>query len=82
MVIFSLASSSADDAPRGLSFLYDPHRLNVATSRARCAAIVVASPRLFEPDCRTPEQMRWANGLCRFRELATIVNDPRGFSGR
>lgn len=74
VVMFSLASSSADDAPRGLSFLYDPHRLNVATSRARCAAIVVASPRLFEPDCRTPEQMRWANGLCRFRELATVVN--------
>jgi hypothetical protein len=33
--------------------------------------IVVASQRLFEPDCRTPEQMRWANGLCRYREVAT-----------
>jgi hypothetical protein len=45
-------------------------RLNVATSRARCAAIVVASPRLFEPECRTPRQMKLANALCRFRELA------------
>jgi hypothetical protein len=52
-----------------------PNRLNVAISRARCACIVVASPRLFEPDCRTPEQMRWANGLCRFRELAREI-DP------
>ncbi len=70
VVVYSMTSSSAEDAPRGMSFLYSPNRLNVATSRARCACIVVASPRLFEPDCRTPEQMRWANGPCRFRELA------------
>jgi uncharacterized protein len=76
VVIYSCTSSSPEDAPRGMSFLYDPHRFNVATSRARCAAIVVASPRLFEPVCRTPEQMRWANGLCRWRELATVVEMP------
>lgn len=70
VVIYSCTSSSLEDAPRGMSFLYDPHRFNVATSRAQCAAIVVASPRLFEPECRTPEQMRWANGFCSFRELA------------
>jgi len=73
VVIYSMASSSAEDAPRGMTFLYDPHRLNVATSRARCVCILVASPRLFEPDCRTPEQMRLANGLCRYRELAAEV---------
>lgn len=73
VVIYSMASSSAEDAPRGMTFLYDPHRLNVATSRARCICILVGSPRLFEPDCRTPEQMRLANGLCRYRELATEV---------
>ncbi|MBI1851777.1 MAG: hypothetical protein HYR85_15665 [Planctomycetes bacterium] len=73
VVIYSMASSSAEDAPRGMGFLFDPHRMNVATSRARCICILVASPRLMEPDCRTPEQMRWANGLCRSRELATIV---------
>ena len=74
VVIFSMTSSSPEDAPRGLSFLYNPNRLNVATSRARCAVILVANPRLFEPECHSPEQMRWANGLCRFRELATEVN--------
>lgn len=73
VVIYSLTSSSIEEAPRGMSFLFDPHRLNVATSRARCAVILVASPRLFEAECRTPEQMRWANGLCRFRELADEV---------
>jgi superfamily I DNA and/or RNA helicase len=67
-----MATSRAEDAPRGMEFLYSLNRLNVATSRARCVAILVASPRLFEPECRTPRQMLLANALCRFRELATI----------
>jgi len=62
VVICSCTSSSPEDAPRGMAFLYDPHRfINVATSRARSTVIVVASPQLFEPDCRTPQQMEWAN---------------------
>jgi uncharacterized protein len=73
IVIYSCTASSPQDAPRGMAFLYDPHRFNVATSRARGAVIVVASPALFEADCRTPEQMRWANGLCRYREVAKYV---------
>jgi uncharacterized protein len=70
VVIYSMAASSPEDAPRGMDFLYSAHRLNVATSRARCACILVASPRLFEPECRTPEQIRLANAFCRYRELA------------
>jgi superfamily I DNA and/or RNA helicase len=65
VVIYSLTTSSADEAPRGMEFLYSLNRLNVATSRARCAAILVASPRLFEPECQTPRQMQLANALCR-----------------
>ena len=57
-------------APRGMEFLYSLHRLNVATSRARCVAAIVASPALLTPDCRTPEQMRLANPFWRFLELA------------
>lgn len=72
VVIYSMTSSSPEDAPRGMSFLYSPNRLNVATSRARCAVILVASPRIFALECRTVEQMRWANGLCRFRERARV----------
>ncbi len=75
VVIYSMTSSSAEDAPRGLGFLYDRHRLNVATSRARCAVILVATDRLFAPECRAPEQMRLANALCRYREMATRVAD-------
>jgi len=61
VVIYSMATSSAEEAPRGLDFLYDPHRLNVATSRARALAIIVASPDLIRVSCRTP----LANALCR-----------------
>ena len=71
IVIYSMATSTADEAPRGMEFLYSLHRLNVATSRARCVAAIVASPTLLTPDCRTPEQMRLANPFCRFLELAT-----------
>ncbi len=65
VVIYSMATSSADEAPRGLDFLYDLHRLNVATSRARAMAIIVASPDLIRVSCRTPHQMALANALCR-----------------
>lgn len=71
VVIYSMASSSPDDAPRGMGFLYNPNRLNVATSRAKCICILVATPAILEPDCHSIDQMRYANGLCRFRELAS-----------
>jgi uncharacterized protein len=73
VVIYSMTSSSPQDAPRGMNFLYNPNRLNVATSRAQCICILVASERLLEADCRTVEQMRWTNGLCRYREMAKEV---------
>jgi predicted RecB family nuclease len=65
VVIYSMATSSADEAPRGMEFLYDGHRLNVATSRARAMAIIVASPDLIRVSCRTPHQMTLVNALCR-----------------
>jgi uncharacterized protein len=68
--IYSLTSSSPELAPRGMDFLYSRNRLNVATSRARGIAIVVASPDLLRVRARTPEQMRLANAFCRFAELA------------
>ncbi len=76
VAIYSMATSSADDAPRGLEFLYDPHRLNVATSRARAMAIVVASTDLIRVACRTPRQMYLANALCRAWESATAESRP------
>jgi uncharacterized protein len=69
--IYSMTTSSPDLAPRGLDFLYSRNRLNVATSRARCIAIVVATPELLRVRARTPGQMRLANALCLFAEHAT-----------
>src|SRR5205823_5425068 len=74
IVIYSLTTSSPEDAPRGMEFLYSLNRLNVATSRAMSAVILVGSPRLFEPECRTPRQMQLANALCAYREMATQVD--------
>ena len=76
VVIYSTATSSPEDAPRGMGFLYSPNRLNVATSRARCASILVTSTRLFEPECRSPKQMKLANALCRYREMANSGTSP------
>jgi hypothetical protein len=72
IVIYSLTTSTHGDAPHGgMNFLYNLNRLNVATSRARCLSILVCSPALFEPECRTPEQMQMANAFCRYLEMAT-----------
>jgi uncharacterized protein len=63
VALYSMASSSVEDAPRGVSFLYDLHRLNVAISRARCVAIVIGSPALLDAAVNTPDQLRSVNGL-------------------
>ena len=73
VVIYSITTSSPEDAPRGMEFLYSLNRLNVATSRARCVCILVANPKLFEPECRTPRQMKLANALCRYLEMSKTV---------
>ena len=70
VVFYAMASSSGEDVPRGLEFLFSRNRLNVAVSRAQCVAYVVASPRLLEASCKTVEQMRLVNALCRFVEVA------------
>jgi uncharacterized protein len=73
VVIYSMATSSAEEAPRGLDFVFSLNRLNVATSRARSTCIVVASPALFDAECRTPRQIKLVNALCRYRELAREI---------
>ena len=75
VVIYSMSTSSPELAPRGMEFLYSASRLNVATSRARCICILVANPKLFEPECRTPRQMKLANAFCRYLEMARVVDN-------
>jgi uncharacterized protein len=70
VAIYSMTTSSPEDAPRDLEFLYSGNRLNVAISRARGLAVLVASPDLLHVACRTPEQMRLVNAFCRYIEIA------------
>ena len=58
-----MTTSTPEDAPRGMEFLYSGNRLNVAVSRARALAVVIANPELFHVACHTPEQMRMLNAL-------------------
>jgi predicted RecB family nuclease len=77
-VIYSMATSSQDEMPRSMEFLYSLNRLNVATSRGRCLAAIVASPALLRVRVHTPEQMRLANALCRFTEIAAEQQGAAG----
>lgn len=65
-----MPNAAATIAPRGFEFLFSPNRFNVATSRAQALAIIVASPRLLDADCKTPRHMRLLNGLCGAVEAA------------
>ena len=70
VVFYSTASSSGEEIPRGLEFLFSRNRLNVAVSRAQCLAYLVGSPRLLDVRCRSVEQMRLVNALCRLVEVS------------
>src|SRR5262249_25020730 len=70
VAFYSMATSSPEDAPRQMEFLYSGNRLNVAISRAQGVAVLVCSPALLRVRCNTPAQMRLANALCRYVELA------------
>jgi len=76
IVFFAMTCSSGEDVPRGLDFLFDRNRFNVAISRAQCMAVLVHAPRLLDADCRSLDQMRLLDGVCRFVELAEPVSPP------
>ena len=66
--LVSMTTSSGEELPRDISFLFSLNRLNVAVSRAQVAAMVFASPRLLDTPCRTIEEMSLVNALCMLRE--------------
>jgi uncharacterized protein len=70
VVFFSTAASSPEDASRGISFVFDRQRFNVAISRARALAVMVGSPALLVHHCTSIDQVLIANGVCRFIEEA------------
>ena len=68
VVFYSMATSSGEDLPRDMAFLFEQNRLNVAISRAQCVTVLICSPRLLDVSCSSPEQMALANLLCRYVE--------------
>jgi hypothetical protein len=82
VVIYSMATSLAEDVPRGMEFLYPRHRMNVAVSRARCLAILVCSPDLLRVSCSTAARIPLANALCSFVERALVLDAPAAAASR
>ena len=63
--ILSLCSSYGEYGSRGLAFILDRNRMNVALSRAQCLAVVVADPRIA---CAIPgslDEMMLLNLFCK-----------------
>ncbi|HEX3368901.1 MAG TPA: DEAD/DEAH box helicase, partial [Candidatus Cybelea sp.] len=73
VVFYSMATSSGEEMPRDMEFLFERNRFNVAISRARAASILVCSPRLLDVSCRTPAEMSLVNLLCAFKERAAAA---------
>ena len=73
IVFYSMASSSGEDLPRDIAFLYERNRFNVAISRAKAMCVLVASPELLRPVCNSLEEMAMVNLLCRYVEEAALV---------
>ncbi len=64
VVFLSMCASSANESPRGLNFLFDKNRINVAVSRAQCMAVIVYSPALLESVPGNIEQISMMNMFC------------------
>jgi uncharacterized protein len=72
VVFYSLATSSGNDIPRDVGFLFEQNRFNVAMTRARALSVIVCSPLLLDTTCRKAEQMVLVNLLCRFAEVCEL----------
>jgi uncharacterized protein len=73
VVFYSMATSSGEDVPREIGFLFEKNRFNVAISRAQCLSVLVCSPELLNVRCSSIEQMELANLLCAYVAAATVI---------
>lgn len=65
IVFLSMCASDAAASPRGMDFLFDKHRINVAVSRAQSLTIVVASPKLAQAPANNIAQQKLVNVFAR-----------------
>ena len=68
--ILSLCSSYGEYGARGLAFILDKNRINVAISRAQCLAIVIADPRIAQTSAGSIEEMQLVNLFCKLNGMA------------
>ncbi|MBI4402894.1 MAG: TM0106 family RecB-like putative nuclease [Deltaproteobacteria bacterium] len=82
IVIVSMCCSNGEESPRGLEFIFDEHRLNVAISRAQALAVVVGSPTLACTYCSTVERMKLVNLFCKIVILGSQTMESFNLSRR
>jgi hypothetical protein len=70
--ILSLCSSYGEYGSRGLSFILDRNRINVAISRAQCLAVVVADPRIASAAAGSLGEMNLVNLFCKLSDLGSL----------
>ena len=61
IVVLSMCASDASESPRGLDFLFNKNRINVAISRAQTLTIVVGNPTIGKTSVNTVEQLKLVN---------------------
>lgn len=66
--LVSMTTSSGEELPRDIEFLFSLNRINVAVSRAQALAVVFASPLLLETQCCSVREITLVNALCLLRE--------------
>ena len=69
-----MTASDTEEAPRGIEFLFDYRRLNVAISRAQCLSIVVMNKGLFRSRARNIRQIQMANNFDKLKKYATYID--------
>ena len=68
IVFLSMCASHANESPRGVDFLFNKNRLNVAISRAQCMAVVVYSPMLLDTRAGNIKQMEQVSLFCKLTD--------------
>jgi predicted RecB family nuclease len=63
--ILSLCSSYGEYGSRGLRFILDRARINVAISRAKCLAVVIGDPRIANTPAGSIDEMKLLNLFCK-----------------
>ncbi|AHE66930.1 RecB family nuclease, putative, TM0106 family [Legionella oakridgensis ATCC 33761 = DSM 21215] len=77
VVFLSMCASHGNESTRGINFLFNKNRMNVAISRAQCMAIIVYSPGLLEVSAKNVEQLSLINLFCK---LTHAIDKTKLFS--